>query len=200
VIRDLMAHSHGPTGGAGRRPAPAGCQLDAPARDALIDAIRQGVGRDMGNKIVLFTEAAAARLGLTAADLGYLSIIVQCGPLTAGRLAELTNLTSGAVTGMVDRLEQGGFVRREQDPEDRRRVIIRLLPDRMPEAGQVFASSQQAWADMCSEYSDDELRFIIDFMNRTNAVLDRETAKLRAEAPLPAKATRRGRARRERRS
>ena len=154
---------------------------ERPHREELIERLRRQVGRDYGNWTVAFTQAAAERLGLNAPDLGYLAAIAQEEPLTAGRLAELTGLTTGAITGVIDRLERDGFVRREPDPTDRRRVIIRTVPERMRERAEVFASSQRAWAEMSAQYSDDELAFIIDFMRRSTAVLKEETAKLRAQ-------------------
>src|SRR5579859_730322 len=67
---------------------------------------------------------ATEEVGLNATDLASLCLLLLHGPAPAGRLAELTGLTTGGVTGLVDRLEQGGFVRREVDPGDRRKVII----------------------------------------------------------------------------
>ena len=67
-------------------------------------------------------------VGLNPTDIGSLCLLLLHGPAPAGRLAELTGLTTGAVTGVIDRLEAGGFVRREVDPGDRRKVIV--VPDR----------------------------------------------------------------------
>jgi len=67
---------------------------------------------------------ATEHVGLNSNDLASLCLLLLHGPAPAGRLAELTGLTTGAVTGLVDRLERGGFVRRELDPDDRRKVIV----------------------------------------------------------------------------
>jgi len=74
---------------------------------------------------------ATEEVGLNANDLASLCLLLLHGPAPAGRLAELTGLTTGGVTGLVDRLEQGGFVRREVDPRDRRKVIISPDPGRV---------------------------------------------------------------------
>src|SRR5687768_10615436 len=90
------------------------------------------LGREESARSVMFLQAVAGRLGLSAIELKCLDLALRAGPepLTAGRLATLTGLTTGAVTGVVDRLEEGGFVRRERDPDDRRRVIVRLVARR----------------------------------------------------------------------
>ena len=107
-------------------------------------------------------------VGLNPTDLGSLCLLLLHGPAPAGRLAELTGLTTGAVTGVIDRLEAGGFVRRELDPADRRRVIV--VPDR----GRVdrdlfphFPSLQRAAAaKFYDTYSDAELEVISAFLSR----------------------------------
>src|SRR6185436_997645 len=98
-------------------------------RAAAIQRIGE-LGREESARSVMFLQAVAGRLGLSATELKCLDLALRAGPgepLTAGRLAVLTGLTTGAVTGVVDRLEEGGFVRRERDPGDRRRVIVRLV-------------------------------------------------------------------------
>jgi DNA-binding MarR family transcriptional regulator len=82
--------------------------------------------RLMGARSVLLSQAIASRLGLSPTDLETLDLLHAHGPLTAGSLAELTGLTTGAITGMVDRLERAGLVRRERDPDDGRafRVVL----------------------------------------------------------------------------
>src|ERR1700744_359744 len=70
---------------------------------------------------VLFSQAVASRLGIASSDLECLDIVVLRGPVTAGELATATGLTTGAITGVIDRLEQAGFVRRTRDAADRRK-------------------------------------------------------------------------------
>src|SRR5262252_5851511 len=73
-----------------------------------------------------FYRAAATRIGMTVTDMQVIDLLESTGPATAGQLAELTGLTTGAITGMLNRLEETGLVRRERDPNDGRRVIVRL--------------------------------------------------------------------------
>ncbi|HEY8172054.1 MAG TPA: MarR family transcriptional regulator [Dehalococcoidia bacterium] len=148
-------------------------------REGLIADIRERVGREYGARSVLFAEAAAGRLGLNHADLQYLNIAARNAPLTAGRFAELTGLTTGAITGVIDRLESAGFVRRAHDPADRRRVLIEPVPARLRDLGTVFGPSQQAWTEFLSKYTDDELEFIRDFMESSAGILQEQTDRLR---------------------
>src|SRR5437870_4375562 len=100
-------------------------------RSELVAAIRAGFQRVSGQSVVL-SAIIAEKFGLAPSDLECLGFLQLEGPLTAGRLAELTGLTTGAVTRMIDRLEAGKYVRRRDDPADRRRVgvsrIVRSPP------------------------------------------------------------------------
>src|SRR5258708_20692614 len=94
-----------------------------------------------------FFRAAAARIGMTVTDMQVIDILDSTGPTTAGQLADLTGLTTGAITGMLNRLEEAGLVRREPDPHDGRRVTGRLAPGKaeMHEIVPTFPSLGQAW-------------------------------------------------------
>lgn len=120
---------------------------------------------------------ATEDVGVNSTDIGSLCLLLLHGPAPAGRLAELTGLTTGAVTGVVDRLEKGGFVRRELDPADRRKVIV------VPDAGRVerdlfphFPGLKRAAAQQFyDDFSIAELELISEFLSRltTHAQLDR---------------------------
>lgn len=131
-----------------------------------------------------FFRAAAARIGLTTTDLEVIDLLEHSGPMTAGQLAERTGLTTGAITGMLNRLEEAGLVRRERDPEDGRRVIVRLESggDKMREIGRVFASLGQAWEALAALYNDDQIALLLDFLQRSNALSRQELVRLQ-EAP-----------------
>jgi DNA-binding MarR family transcriptional regulator len=131
-----------------------------------------------------FFRAAAARIGMTATDMQVIDILESGGPTTAGQLADLTGLTTGAITGMLNRLEEAGLVRRERDPDDGRKVIARLVPgkDEMQKIGPVFDSIGKAWDDMASRYDDEQIAFLQDFLKRGNAISRQEIVRLR-EAP-----------------
>ena len=73
-----------------------------------------------------FFRLAAARVGIAVTDMQVIDLLDLTGPSTAGQLADLTGLTTGAITRILDRLEKAGLVRRERDPYDGRKVIVRL--------------------------------------------------------------------------
>ena len=92
-----------------------------------------------------------------------MDILYLEGRVTAGRLAEVTGLTTGAITGVVDRLEKAGLVRRERDDSDRRKVFIAVVPEAAAKIGQFYVPMQAAMEKVFSAYSDDELRLLLRF-------------------------------------
>jgi DNA-binding MarR family transcriptional regulator len=119
-----------------------------------------------------FFRAAAARIGMTVTDMQVMDLLESSGPTTAGQLADLTGLTTGAITGMLNRLEEARLVRRERDPNDGRRVIVWLERgiDEMGEFGSIFTSIENAWDDMASHYDDEQIAFLLEVLKRSNAV------------------------------
>src|SRR6266536_6052904 len=95
-----------------------------------------------------------------------MDILVSTGASTAGQLADLTGLTTGAITGMLNRLEKAGLVRRERDPNDGRRVIVRLTTgsDGKQEFSPLFASLAKAWEEMAAQYDDEQKAFLLEFL------------------------------------
>ena len=151
---------------------------------------QQLVGRELSDAVVFFHEAIAAHLGMNAAEWKCLGLLDQYGAATAGRLAELSGFTTGAITGIVNRLEQLGYVRREANPDDRRSVIIR--PVRISKIHEritpVFESLGGAMAGVASRYTAAELNAIASFLREATEVLHGETAKLkRAKRPANGK-------------
>src|SRR6476469_5432871 len=145
-----------------------------PLREALDRASRQ-----LTNQNGIYTDAVAAKLVLNRTDLDCLSIVHLAGSATAGELAEITGLTTGAVTGVIDRLVQAGYVRRDADPEDRRRVIVRAVPDKGRAVGELFEPMQQAIEGLYARYSDEELAVLLDLNERLLPIVQEETARLR---------------------
>ena len=147
-------------------------------RGELIGALQQSVRR-FGDEVNRYEAAVAERLGMHATDLHYLGFVELYGPTTAGHLAELGGLTTGAVTGVIDRLEKAGYVRRESDPADRRKVVIRLMPGAAERAGALYQPMLASTDPLWERYSDDELAVILDFADRAQPLLHEGTAWLR---------------------
>jgi DNA-binding MarR family transcriptional regulator len=136
-------------------------------------------GRKMSTRSVLLHTVVADKLGLGPSDHKCADLIhFQGEPISAGRLAELTGLSTGAITGVLDRLERAGFVTRTPDPSDRRRVMVRYTPERAPDLRPFFLPLRQAMIDCCERYSNAELTVIIDFMRSTATVIEDQVARL----------------------
>jgi DNA-binding MarR family transcriptional regulator len=142
-------------------------------------------GRALSDATIAFHESVAARLGLHITDHKALGALFRSGPLPAGRLAEMMGLTTGSVTAMVDRLERAGYVRRERDPGDRRRVIVVPVadPDRHAEIQALFVHLNRAFAEHLPAYAEAEKRLIVDFMERNVRALRQATAAVRTGDP-----------------
>jgi DNA-binding MarR family transcriptional regulator len=135
-------------------------------------------GRRLSTAVVLFHEAVGARMGLSAVDQRALALITREAPVTASRLARLTGLTPGAITGLVDRLERAGHVRRSPDPGDRRRVLISPAPGPPPAAGDAFDELGRDMAAVMALYDAHDLAVIADYVRNTVEVLERQTRRL----------------------
>src|SRR5450755_4410845 len=136
--------------------------------------------RKTGSLMNLVGQAAADRVGINATDLNCLNILSFSGQLTAGQLARATGLTTASITGVADRLEEAGFVRRERDARDRRRVVIRLVLDRvLSDIAPVFLPMIRALEQTAARYTDDELRLIVEFYGRIEQVFRDHLALLR---------------------
>lgn len=128
--------------------------------------------------------AAADRIGINATDLNCLNILSFSGRMTAGELAKATGLTTASITGVVDRLEAAGFVSRERDPVDRRRVVVTIVIEKAArEVASLFAPMVADWQRLAARYSDDELRLIVGFYDQMEQVIRRHLARLRGQEP-----------------
>jgi DNA-binding MarR family transcriptional regulator len=150
-------------------------------RHDLIALFSQRVRRQ-STWTVIYHQAVAEKMGLNPTDLKCWAVLGETGPITAGELAIVMGLTTGAVTGVIDRLEQAGFAQRDHDPTDRRRVMIvpNEKPDKLRSIDEVFKSLRQASDEMLADnYTNEQLEVILDFIERGTEMLKRETAKLR---------------------
>ncbi len=135
--------------------------------------------RMSGNLDRAFDKLAAGGLGVNGTDLHCLNIVENSGGLTAGDLAAQSGLTSGAVTGVIDRLERAGYVRRVSDPGDRRRVKLEVTPAWYDRAGQIWGPVASDWhTTLARRYTASELERIIDLLRVTNDISRRHLDRL----------------------
>jgi DNA-binding MarR family transcriptional regulator len=128
----------------------------------------------------IFGQTVAVRLGLSESDIDALELLIDTGASTAGRLAEVMGLTTGAVTRVIDRLEQAGYVKREADPADRRRVVVEVVPERVASIESLLASLERAAATEVERYSPEQLALINDFLSRMADLTRSESTRLRS--------------------
>jgi len=153
--------------------------MPAESRDELLAELSRE-GRRLGSVSTLHNQSCADLVGLNPSDWECLDVLDWTGPVTAGRLAGHVGLTSGAITGVIDRLEKAGFVRRAPDPADRRKVIVHLLRDRDRELGEVFGHLREVFGHLTAGYGDAELAVIVDFLRAANEALVESTDLMRA--------------------
>jgi len=149
-------------------------------KDLVEELIREF--RESGNQDDAFDNLAAERLGVNETDLHCLNIIENSGGLTAGELASQAGLTTGAVTGVIDRLERAGFARRVADPEDRRRVKLEVTPKFYERSERIWGPVAADWeALLTRRFTAGELERIIEFLRATNELGRKHVARLRGQ-------------------
>jgi DNA-binding MarR family transcriptional regulator len=148
-------------------------------RQALIQRVGMELGRELSTVSIFFHQAIASSLGLNVTDTRCFELMSRyCQtPLTAGDIARHTGLTTGAVTGILDRLEKAGLVERFRDPSDRRKVFVRPRPEAMQRVGRLYSGLAAASLKHASGYTTKELQLIQDFLEGNLRILRDESAK-----------------------
>ncbi|WP_409466132.1 MarR family transcriptional regulator [Amycolatopsis sp. GA6-003] len=125
--------------------------------------------RELRNQLSLLNHQVGGRLKLKDVDLDCLELISSAGPLSPSALARRAGLHPATVTGILDRLQRGGWVVRERDPDaaDRRAVTVRAVPGRTQELFRAYSGMSSAMDDLCAGYTEDELLLIAGFLRRT---------------------------------
>jgi DNA-binding MarR family transcriptional regulator len=140
------------------------------------------LSRELASRTIMFHQTVAERLGLNLTDLKCLDLAREAGgPISAGRLAEVTGLTSGAITGVIDHLEQAGLARRVRDPRDRRKVLVEPVLEPLAGLLPIYQELGRAMAQVCMQYNERELAVVYRFLEQTIAVLKQQTERLRGE-------------------
>lgn len=141
----------------------------------LISAYRANTSQDSA-----FDALAAERLGISPTDLRCLDIVQGRGGLTAGELASASGLTTGAVTGVIDRLERAGFARRVHHESDRRKVIVEVTDRHYREADQIWGPLMEEWQRvLTARFTAAELATITEFLDVSTEIGARHAERIR---------------------
>lgn len=139
----------------------------------------------IGDSVIRFHQAIGERMGLNPTEHKCVDVLFHSGPLTAGELATHTGLTTGAITGIIDRLETAGYARRERDETDRRKVVVRPLlePELKALIDTLFAPLTAAMGKLCSSYNVRDLGIILEFVRCYSTTMREETTRLKEGEP-----------------
>jgi MarR family transcriptional regulator, organic hydroperoxide resistance regulator len=121
----------------------------------------------------LYSQHVAEKLSLHPTDMQFLNLLDLMGPMTPGRLGECSGLSSGGVTVVLDRLEGAGYVRRSNNPHDRRSVVVSLVAARQKRVTEHYAAAQGQFAAMAAQFTDEELETVLRFLLASNGARPR---------------------------
>ena len=149
---------------------------------------KEGLLRELGDEFRInqnlnevFDDAARTRLGVNATDLRCLDIIQRLDGVTAGELAREAGLTTGAVTSVIDRLERAGYVKRENDPNDRRKVLVRMTPAAFEAVYSIWGPETQDYMEQMSSLPREQLEAFVEFMREANEIQRKHLDRIRGE-------------------
>jgi DNA-binding MarR family transcriptional regulator len=128
-----------------------------------------------------FDQAVADALGVNRTDLRCLDVLEREGPVTAGRLAAATGLTTGSITTAIDRLERGGLARRLRDPSDRRRVLVELEPAMRERAGRFYEAHMGLSQRLSRRYTEEQIELLLDFVRQGRELNEQQAEALERE-------------------
>lgn len=148
-------------------------------RRELLDELSRTIQREV-QETVRFYGAVADQLDMHVTDLNCLGVLYDLGPSTAGELARRLDLTTGAITRVVDRLVRRGYVHRSADPADRRRVVIVIDDEATARVGAQFAGMAAQFEASVAAYDDEQIRFLLAYHRSAVEVTRAQTARLRS--------------------
>ncbi|WP_067702995.1 MarR family winged helix-turn-helix transcriptional regulator [Nocardia jejuensis] len=129
----------------------------------------KGALRELSNQLSLLNRQVGSRLEMRDVDLDCLDVINRLGPLAPKALAREAGLHPATLTGILDRLQKGGWITRDPDPSDRRATLIRALRERNAELLGLFAGMNSSLDEICTDYDEPALALITDFLRRAGA-------------------------------
>ncbi|MBC6451000.1 MarR family transcriptional regulator [Actinokineospora xionganensis] len=134
--------------------------------------------RELSVQLSLLNHQVSGKLDLRDADLECLDLITRHGPLTPSALAKRAGMHPATMTGVLDRLERGGWISRDRDPSDRRAVLIQARKDRAADVFALYSGMNSSMDDIVSGYSEAELQILADFLTRTTNAGQEATKEL----------------------
>lgn len=147
-------------------------------KDSIVNRFRTA-SRQYSDASVFMHEAIARKAGLSGADHKYLGLILQHKELTAGDISKLTGLTTGAVTGLIDRLEKKKLLKRQLTKDDRRKVIIIPNPENSMKLLQpIFSKLQQKTNNLIASFTEKEIEIIERYFLEATAIMKETTGNL----------------------
>lgn len=126
-----------------------------------------------------FDEAVAGALGVNRTDLRCLEILSGRESATPSVLGPALGLTTGSVTAMLDRLEKLGFVTRSPDPDDRRKVVVRITEEALSRTWEFYRPFAQDGETLMRDYSPEQLELLSGFLRGAREMYEREIARVR---------------------
>ena len=135
--------------------------------------------RRLGQGLHRLNDAVGSHVELLAVDLSVLDLLDREGPMSPRNVTKMTGIHPATLTGILDRLEQGGWLARRADPLDRRRIIVEAVSVRSGELVRLYAPMGKALAALCAEYSPEELAAIVDFVEKAAAAGEAATQQVR---------------------
>jgi DNA-binding MarR family transcriptional regulator len=142
-----------------------------PDRERMMAELQAGMQRSTMFTVLLH-HATASKAGMNVTDAQCVNALTLDGPQTPGRLAELMGITTGgAITAVIDRLEKAGYVKRTRDPDDRRRVIVELVPENVARFGEYFEPIARVFRERLASYSDEQIAVLLDWIRSNNAAM-----------------------------
>jgi len=141
----------------------------------------RNLGRELATAVITFHETVARRFSMSAAESRCLGVLNDLEVATPGQLAQATGLTTGAITGIIDRLEKAGYASREPNPNDRRSLLVRIRQQEKigQILGPIYGSLGTAMTQMSGQYTPEQLAVIDRYLIQTIDVLKAETEKLK---------------------
>ena len=137
--------------------------------------------REVRGRLGGVLQSVGERIDLAPVEMDFLDLISRKAPTTPGELASTTGLSPATVTGILDRLEEGGWIKRTRDVGDRRRVLVDVEIKRAPELGRLYGGMLGRLHDILEQYPDEQLQVLVDFLKQVRDAGDSSIEELRAQ-------------------